>query len=302
MLGQAARAMPRAPRKEVRARLRAGLLLAGVVLAAFGYLQSTRNAGAVKCADSQLAFFGSQMRNVSQIVKEAFPGAMKGQAVMSKVLRAIRPHGVRQGNTIYGQSICSDEINGDKGHFPALMGKFYGKVFPLGGIGGAPYVGKTGFMAFSHHVPDDGNVVVVFGPHIGFTMDGKAGRFLREGQAAISTACGAVIAAYGQCLSGSMRGDPQDAQQSWLRAKLKQHTSAVTSSDNPMVELVMKAYEAVEEEVLAIVNTDFGPGNLVLVGGIQINMPYPMNGFWMPLHFSIRSQDMEPVDLMENFP
>lgn len=281
--------------------MRAALVLAGVALATFGYLRRSGRTGVTECADSQLAFFGTKMRNVSAVVKEAFPGADKGRVVMSKVLRAIRPYGVKRGNTIYGQSICSDEINGDKGHFPALMSKFYGKVFPLGGIGGAPYVGKTGFMAFSHHVPDDGHVIVVFGPHIGFTLDAEAGKFLREGQAAISTACGAVIAAHSQCMSGSMASDPQDAQQSWLRSKLKAHTRAVAASENPMVELVMKAYQAVEEEVLAIVNTDFGTGNLVLVGGIQINMPYPMNGFWMPMHFSIRSKDMEPVDLMDKF-
>jgi len=273
----------------------------GIPMLAISVASRGRAAGSAAKADMPLSFFWMKQMNVSKTVTEAFPGAMKGQAVMSRALRAMRRYGVRQSNTIYGQSICSDEINGDKGHLSTLLTDYYGKVFPLGGIGGAPYVGKTGFGAFSHHVPDDGHVFIIFGPHIGFTMDGEAGKFLRTGQAAISTACGAVIAAYNQCMAGSSGSDPQDAQQSWLRAKLKPHCRAVTRSENPMVELVMKAYTAVEDEMLAIVNTDFGSGNLVLLGGIQINMPYPMNGFFMPLHFSIRSAGKEPEDLMPAF-
>mmetsp|Transcript_11730 Transcript_11730/g.15815 ORF Transcript_11730/g.15815 Transcript_11730/m.15815 type:complete len:100 (-) Transcript_11730:88-387(-) len=98
-----------------------------------------------------------------------------------------------------------------------------------------------------------------------------------------------------------MRAAPADMEQSWLRDKLKQCIPEVSSSDQPMVDLVIKAYKAVEEEMLAIVNTDFGPGNLVLLGGIQINMPYPSPGFWLPLHFSIRSKTMTPKDLLPSF-
>eukprot|EP00415_Alexandrium_ostenfeldii_P000221 UN0221 len=58
-----------------------------------------------------------------------------------------------------------------------------------------------------------------------------------------------------------------------------------------MVALVNKFYEIVEEEVLAIVNTDYGNGNLVLLGGITVNMPYPKPGYFLPLHFSVRSDE-----------
>jgi len=227
---------------------------------------------------------------------------MKGADVMSRVLGAVRPYGLKRSNTIYGQSICSDEINGDKGHLPTLMTNYYGRTFPLGGIGGAPYVGKTGFMAFSHHVPDDGHVIIVFGPHIGFSPAGEPGKFFRTGQAKLSTSCGAVIAAYGQCTAGpEMPDDPKDMMQSWLRNKLKPHCDDVAKSSNLMVNLVMKAYNAVEDEMLAIINTDFGSGNLVLVGGVQINMPYPLPGYFMPLHFSVRSEGRDPVSLMYAF-
>mmetsp|Transcript_66198 Transcript_66198/g.204858 ORF Transcript_66198/g.204858 Transcript_66198/m.204858 type:complete len:93 (-) Transcript_66198:66-344(-) len=90
-------------------------------------------------------------------------------------------------------------------------------------------------------------------------------------------------------------------EQSWLREKLRPYGDAIAKSGNQMVELAMKNYKVIEDEVMRIVNTDFGDGNLVLIGGIQINMPYPMSGYFMPLHFSIRSKTRQPMDLMPAF-
>eukprot|EP00413_Alexandrium_margalefii_P035407 CAMPEP_0204588764 /NCGR_PEP_ID=MMETSP0661-20131031/48803_1 /ASSEMBLY_ACC=CAM_ASM_000606 /TAXON_ID=109239 /ORGANISM="Alexandrium margalefi, Strain AMGDE01CS-322" /LENGTH=301 /DNA_ID=CAMNT_0051598603 /DNA_START=67 /DNA_END=972 /DNA_ORIENTATION=+ len=248
------------------------------------------------------AFLGMENKQVANTVVAAFPGAMKGSAVMSKLMSTVKPYGLKKSNTIYGQSICSDEINSDPGHLSTLLTKYYGRTFPLGGIGGAPYAGKTGFMAFSHHVPDNGHVLIIFGPHIGFSPDGEAGKFLRTGQAALSTSCGAVIAANSQLSSGAnMPADPSDMEQSWLRAKLKSVVPEVAASKQPMVDLVMAAYKEVEKEMMTIITTDYGPGHLVLLGGIQINMPYPSPGYFYPLHFSIRSRTMEPKDLMLAF-
>lgn len=172
----------------------------------------------------------------------------------------------------------------------------------MGGIGGAPFVGKTGFMAFSHHVPDDGHILILFGPHIGFSPNAEPGKFVRLGQSKVSTSCGAAIAAYAQCTSGStVPVDASDLEQSWLRTKLAPHCAAVAQSSNPMVTLAMKTYKVIEEEIFKIIDTDFGSGNLVLVGGIQINMPYPMDGYFMPLHFSIRSAGKKAIDLMRAF-
>jgi len=52
-----------------------------------------------------------------------------------------------------------------------------------------------------------------------------------------------------------------------------------------------------------IVHTDFGigsgkKGKLILVGGIQINMPYPMMDLFYPLLFEIRSHNEPTVDLL----
>jgi len=280
-----------------------GLFAAGVALVVLGNFRS-RGQHSEKDAVMPEAFFLDWRQTQSaKIAKQAFPGAMSGAAVMSKALRPLWwKYGMGRGNTIYAQSLCADEINSDKGHLGRLLTEYYyDRVFPLGGIGGAPYGGKTGFAAFSHHVPDGGNVFVLFGPHIGFSPEGEPGKFLRNGQHALSTSCGALCAAYSQCNSGSMAHDSKDMEQSWLREKLGAKCKDIKESSNPMVELALQAYKVIEEEILSIVNTGFGTGNLVLLGGIQINMPYGMPGYFKPMHFSIRAQGRDPVNLMSVF-
>ena len=92
---------------------------------------------------------------VHDTLQEHFPGALPGIAVMKRTAAVLKAqHGMDPDNTIYGQSICPDEINNEKGDLAEIMKEYWGEVFPMGGIGGAPYVGKTGFGAFAHHVPD----------------------------------------------------------------------------------------------------------------------------------------------------
>jgi len=181
-----------------------GLFATGVALVVLSNFRS-RSQHSKNDAVMPEAFFGLQQMQAAHTAKEAFEGAMSGPAVMSKALWSLRwKYGMGRSNTIYAQSLCADEINSDKGHLGRLLTEYYyGRVFPLGGIGGAPYGGKTGFAAFSHHVPDGGNVFVLFGPHIGFSPQGEPGKFLRNGQHSLSTSCGALCAAYSQCLQGA---------------------------------------------------------------------------------------------------
>ena len=91
----------------------------------------------------------------AQTLQRCFPGALPGQAALKRTCATLKSKcGMTPENTIYGQSICPDEINNEKGDLADIMKEYWGEVFPMGGIGGAPFVGKTGFMAFSHHVPD----------------------------------------------------------------------------------------------------------------------------------------------------
>ena len=80
-------------------------------------------------------------------------------------------------NTLFAHSICPDEINLDGGEIISELKNYFGSPFALGGLGGIPFSGKTGFGAFASHVPDDGNIFILFAPHCGVSpsSDGKSG-------------------------------------------------------------------------------------------------------------------------------
>lgn len=233
-----------------------------------------------------------------------FPHALPDGAVIPSIRRFLKPLGILPENTIYGESVCSDEINHKRESLTALMSRYWASgVFPLGGIGGAPFVGRTGFGAFAGHVPHEGNVFILFGPHVGMTPDGEVGLFVRSGQPHASNTCGALVGGYNMVSAGKTipLDDLADVEEAWICAKLSTYIPEIKASDNPMVSLVKRAYEVIEDEVLKIVNTKFGSGNLVLLGGIQINLPDPHQDHFQPLHFSVRSAKGAPTDLMHAF-
>jgi len=229
-----------------------------------------------------------------------FPRALSGPEVHERLLHVLEDYGFTPQNTILGTSICSDEVNTTKGTLADIMKEYWGTTFPMGGIGGAPYVGKTGFFAFSHHVPDNGNVLVLFGPHVGVTDSGEIGKCLRYGQSSESTACGACVAAYKQSIGGGLKPDLSlDMQQSWLRQRIAPHVDRITVAKSPMGELAKVAYEAVLEKMTAIASTDFGSGHLALVGGIQLNMPTGYPDYFVPCHFTVQSRDSPPKSALD---
>jgi hypothetical protein len=204
-------------------------------------------------------------------------------------------------NTLYGQSICSDEINNEAGDLASNMVQQWGEVYPLGGIGGAPYAGKQGFNEFASHVPEDGNLLLLFGPHIAISEGGELGKYLRDGQAKLSGACGAVLAAYSTCRDGTIVDyDPDDMQQSWLRSKVSANLDRIKRAEFPIHKLIEVAYEAVQEMVMDIVRLPEGKGKLAIIGGIQINMPAPYIDHYQPLFFQVLSHDADPVDLLDD--
>jgi len=71
-----------------------------------------------------------------------------------------------------------------------------GKCFYMGGLAGIPFIGKVGYNAFTSHMPYNGNLVILFSPHVGITPDGQFGKFARDGQSFDDNACGAAVNAF----------------------------------------------------------------------------------------------------------
>ena len=100
-------------------------------------------------------------------------------------------------NTLFSHSVCPDEINHEEGDITQVLALHFGAYFALGGLAGIPFSGKTGFGAYAAHVPDAGNIFVLFAPHCAVSEEGHCGAYHRLGQSEESHACGAAIGAYG---------------------------------------------------------------------------------------------------------
>jgi len=139
---------------------------------------------------------------VSELAEAAtdtyFPGHMSGGAVDEAVFKVLSKRGYTPQNTLYGASVCPDEVNHGPGDVQERMKARWGEGFYLGGLAGVPFVGSAGFTAYSHHSPTDGKLLVLFAPHIGISADGAVGKLSRVGQLDhISKACGATIGSLG---------------------------------------------------------------------------------------------------------
>ncbi len=81
-------------------------------------------------------------------------GAKVGHDIVVATMAALHKNGCNEKDTLFAQSVCPDEINHENGDVTSLFKESLGEVFHLGGLAGIPFTGKTGFAAFSHHVPD----------------------------------------------------------------------------------------------------------------------------------------------------
>ena len=129
---------------------------------------------------------------------EIFPTAMLSSDVDRAIAKTLQGRGFTPANTIFAHSVCSDEVNIRKEQLIPIMINRWQEGFTLGGLGGLPFAGKSGFGAYLHHVPDSGKLLVLFAPHVGIDEIGRIGSLQRDGQAKVSTACGAAIGAYKQ--------------------------------------------------------------------------------------------------------
>ena len=73
-----------------------------------------------------------------------------------------------------------------------------------------------------------------------------------------------------------------DMQQSWLRDAIGPYCKECSEQEDPIAAITHKAYDGVEQAILRIINTGFSSGKLVLLGGVQINMPAPYEDHFSP--------------------
>ena len=179
----------------------------------------------------------------------------------------------------------------------------WGEIFPLSGLAGVPFAGKTGWAAFSSHCPEDGNICVLFAPHVGLHTDGTVGKVMREGQSGISSACGAAIGALAALKAdescANFPNGYQDHQMDCIKHLLKPYVKEISKAENEQAALVYAMYSMIEEYLNAILNSNWmtEKSQLALCGGIMINAEGEGNDRFLPLKFEVRNKAGEKTDL-----
>ena len=243
-----------------------------------------------------------------------FPGAMSSQQLVERIEAKLIEYGFNQETTLFGASLCPDEICHEPNDLPDLLAKRYSPGgaagFSLSGLGGVPFTGKTGFAAFSHHVPKDGQVLILFAPHVAISPNGEVGRYKREGQEGLSTACGACIGALNAVeaengpTASSGNIPHSDYQMETIIQHVRERFAAIgVHPSGKMVGLILEVYELARERMLAIVDLGQLKGGghntrCAILGGVQINMPAPMQDFFLPLSFEMHRERKPVVDLL----
>jgi hypothetical protein len=154
---------------------------------------------------------------------------------------------------MFADSICSDDVNSIQ--YPIRAQEFLGP-FKMGGLNGFPFTGLTGMKAFASHVPDDGAVLIYYGPHIGITKNGILGEIHRIGQSRNSTCCGAAKAALSKLLNDEIiehQLTEMDYQINVLEQILLKQKSRVLDSDLPIFEATEVIFEAIDQRINELV-------------------------------------------------
>ena len=267
------------------ARVKAPL---STLTAAFGLTVGSNpffpNIASAETTDTTVSLF-------DKAVQQYFPGSLTSSEVASRLEKELLSREYYPSTVLLGSSLCSDEINYTPGSLSAdLQEKFTNKrrggSFQVGGLGGLPFIGTSGFGAFTSHCPDKGNIILLFGPHVGVTEDGVIGKVRRIGKEKVSTSCGAAVGAYNAiAAAASTDGMKQtfDLEEVYIIEKLKDKLGVLAENEksggDAMIALVTsKMYDICKELVLNEIEPKAADGSfwknineITLIGGIVIN-------------------------------
>lgn len=233
---------------------------------------------------------------IENLIKKHFPDAKTGAEITETYLEFIRgEYGSELDKILFATSLCCDDINVSTDFRRVLT-----RPFTLGGLGGLPYSGLTGMVAYAHHVPDGGDAFIFYGPHIGITDEGELGQMRRPGQQHLTNSCGALVLALERLNSVAPILPEQydlDAQQLLLERSLLPLREA-TSSTVGITEAVNFTYYNIHNRLLRLIKasrSEFNCKRIFLLGGIIINTSPEFNDYVDIRNFEV----LNPKELNE---
>jgi len=224
-----------------------------------------------------------------EIIRKYYPNAI---TLIDSVNRAIDYYEevlqLEPSKIMFADSVCSDDVNSIQ--YPTRAQDFWGP-FKMGGLNGFPFTGLTGMKAFASHVPDDGAVLIYYGPHIGITKNGIIGEIHRVGQSKNSNCCGAAKGALSKLLNNEIiekEVTEIDYQMNVLEQLLLKQKSRILDSDLPIFEATEVIYEAIDQRINELVSlTKYNCRFVILVGAILINSDSDMGSYTSTKRFDI---------------
>lgn len=209
---------------------------------------------------------------------------------------------------LFATSVCSDDVNVSTDFRRVLS-----RPFTMGGMGGLPYSGFTGMVAFSHHIPDGGDAFIFYAPHIGITDEGELGRMRRIGQSRLTNSCGALMLA----LERFQQSDddamyiPQsvyyDYQQTQLEQSLMPYKHDIIHAENPKKSITDYTYITIDKHIKQLVKmsiNEFACEKIFLLGGVIINTSEEFNDYVDVRNFEVihtrESEKFNLISIMES--
>lgn len=238
-----------------------------------------------------------------------FPGAQPTSVIVDRVVRALRRE-----QPLLASSICSDEINETPESLLTRLqaglvssGKSTKKlgIFHLGGLGGLPFVGVSGMGAMLQHVPQQGSVVIVFGPHVGISESGGVGKVQRAGMPEETSSCGAAVGAYQAIQKGkkSASGNAFDYEEDYIIQQLKPKLEVLAGQEAQGGDATIAAVtNSMYEIVFGLLKNELDVftskkefwdriHQVTLVGGIIINRSSAGEDYFQPITMTTINAD-----------
>jgi len=227
-----------------------------------------------------------------QALKEYFPGSIPSTTVFLRAQSTLRKRQYYPYNTLIATSLPTDEIvNTPTSIVNQIRSKFSevkdGGVYNLGGLGGIPFAGMTGVSDMLSHAQKDGRVLIIFGPNVGISKDGKVGLVERIGRSELGAneTNGAIVKAYKEIISGKggSSGSDFDLEMDYLVKLIEQmplkEYSAKGGDDYAIAQITKNLYitieKLIEKQVSAAIskNGNFWDSvtEVTLMGGIIVN-------------------------------
>jgi len=228
-------------------------------------------------------------KNRLKIIREFYPNAITIIDSVNKAIDYYEDHlNLEPSKIMFADCICSDDVNSIQ--YPARSQEFLGP-FKMGGLNGFPFSGLTGMGAFASHVPDEGAVLIYYGPHIGITKMGTIGEIHRFGQSKNSDCCGAAKVALSKLMNNQIiEGNitEMDYQMNTIEQIIYRQKDRILNAAIPMQEATEVIYEAIDKRINELVAmTKYNCKYVILVGAILINSDSDMGSYTSARRFNI---------------